>query len=87
MHLVVLNTEIHVINTRQSINLTRAIDKASQMQEWCLLYGYCNIYHLPCNLRELSNDLKKFKSAIKILLLNQSFYLINEYLEWSEERI
>jgi hypothetical protein len=42
--------------------------------------------HLPHNLRELANDYKKFKSAIKNLLLNQPFYSINKYLEWSEER-
>jgi hypothetical protein len=42
--------------------------------------------NLPLNLRVLSNDFNKFKSAINALLLNQSFYSINEYMEWSKER-
>jgi hypothetical protein len=42
--------------------------------------------NLPLNLRKLSSDFKKFKSAINNFLLNKSFYSINEYMEWSKER-
>jgi hypothetical protein len=44
------------------------------------------ILNLPLKLRVLSNDFNKYKSAINALLLNQSFYLLNEYMEWSKER-
>jgi hypothetical protein len=43
MHLFVINTEIHTINTRQSISLHLPSEKADQMQKGSLLYGYCNI--------------------------------------------
>jgi hypothetical protein len=43
--------------------------------------GIAVFNRLPRNLKELSSDYIKFKSAIKNLLINQSFYSINEYLE------
>jgi hypothetical protein len=42
--------------------------------------------HLPRDIRELSYDVKKFKSVIKKFLLKESFYSINEYLEWSAKQ-
>jgi hypothetical protein len=81
-----LNTEIHVINTRQSINLHVPLIELAECKNGVYYMGIVIFNHLPCNLRELSNDYNKFKSAIKNLLLNQSFYSINEYLEWSEGR-
>jgi hypothetical protein len=42
--------------------------------------------HLPPDIRELSNDAKKLKSVTKNFLLKESFYSINEYLEWSVKR-
>jgi hypothetical protein len=38
--------------------------------------------HLPRDIRELSYDVKKFKLVTKNFLLKESFYSINEYLEW-----
>jgi hypothetical protein len=73
MHLFVLNTAIHVINTRQSINLHMPSIKLAKCKNGVYYMGIVIFNHLPRNLRELSN-----------LLLNQSFYSINEYLEWSK---
>jgi hypothetical protein len=42
--------------------------------------------HLPHNVRELSNDVKNFKLVTRNFLLKESFYAINEYLEWSVKR-
>jgi hypothetical protein len=42
--------------------------------------------HLPRDIRELSYDVKTFKSVIKIVLLKESFYSVNEYLEWSAKQ-
>jgi hypothetical protein len=83
MHLFVLNTEIHVINTRQSINLHVPSIKLAKCKNCVYYMGIVIFNHLPRDLREFSNEYNKF---IKNLLLNQSFYSINKYLEWSEER-
>jgi hypothetical protein len=66
MHLFVLNTEIHVIKTRQSINLHVPSIKLVKCKNGVYYMGIVIFNHLPCNLRELSNDYNTFKSAIKI---------------------
>jgi hypothetical protein len=82
MHLFALNTEVHVINTPQSINLHVPSIKLTKCKNGVYYMGIVIFNHLPRNLRELPSDYIKFKSAIKNLLLNKSFYSINEYLEW-----
>jgi hypothetical protein len=39
--------------------------------------------HLPCDIRELSYDVKKFKLVTKNFFLRESFYSVKEYPEWS----
>jgi hypothetical protein len=41
---------------------------------------------LPRDIRDLSYDVKMFKSVIKNFLLKEFFYSINEYLEWSAKQ-
>jgi hypothetical protein len=38
--------------------------------------------HLPWTIRKLSNNVEKFRIATINFLLKESFYSINEYLEW-----
>jgi hypothetical protein len=59
------------------------ISKIDEVQKGCVLYGYNNFNHLPRGIRELLYDTKKFKTVTKNFLLKESFYSINEYLEWS----
>jgi hypothetical protein len=59
MHLFVLNTEIHVINTWQSINLHVPSIKLAKCKNGVYYMGIVIFNHLPRNLRELSNDYKK----------------------------
>jgi hypothetical protein len=42
--------------------------------------------HLPRDIKELSYDVIRFKSVITNFLLKESFYSINEYLEWSAKQ-
>jgi hypothetical protein len=65
MHFV-LNTEIHVINTRQSINLHVPSIKLAKCKNGVYYMGNVLFNHLPRYLRDLSDDYKKFKSATKI---------------------
>ncbi|PNF31336.1 hypothetical protein B7P43_G10907, partial [Cryptotermes secundus] len=86
MHLFALNAEIHVINTRQSTSLHVPLINLAKYKNSVCCMGIKIFNNLPHNLRKLSSDYKKFKLAINNFLLNQSFYSINEYLEWSKER-
>jgi hypothetical protein len=85
-HLFVLNSEIHVINTQQGINLHIPLINLAKYKNGVYCMGITIFNNLPLNLWILSNDFNKFKSAINALLLNRSFYSINEYMEWSKER-
>jgi hypothetical protein len=77
MHLFVLNTEVHIINTQQSINLHVPSIKLAKCKNGFYYMGIVIFNHLPCNLWELSSDYIKFKSGIKkftfkpILLFNK----------------
>jgi hypothetical protein len=45
-------------------------------------YSGIRIYNnLPQNIRNLQNDIIKFKQALKMFLLTGSFYSLNEYYE------
>jgi hypothetical protein len=48
--------------------------------------GIVLLNHLPCNIRELTNDVRNFKLVTKNFLSKESFYSINEYLEWPVKR-
>jgi hypothetical protein len=66
MYLFVLNTEVHIINTRQIINLNVPSIKLAKCKNGVYYMGIVIFNHLPRNLRELSSDYIKLKSAIKI---------------------
>jgi hypothetical protein len=38
--------------------------------------------HLPHNIKNLSRNVKQFKSALKKFLLRGSFYTLEEYFGW-----
>jgi len=42
--------------------------------------------HLPHHLKALTNDLKCFKSTLKRFLCHHSFYSLNEYYTYKEDR-
>jgi hypothetical protein len=52
MYLFVLNTEIHIINTRQSINLHVPLIKLAKCKNGVYYMGIVIFNHLPRNLRE-----------------------------------
>jgi hypothetical protein len=70
MYLFVLNTEVHIIYTQKSINLHVPTIKLAKCKNGVYYMGIVIFNHLQRNLRELSCDYIKFKSAIKNLLLN-----------------
>jgi hypothetical protein len=86
MHLFVINTKIYTINTRQSINLHLPSVRLTKCKKGVYYMGTEISNHLSHNIRELSNDVNNFKLVTKNFLLNESFYSINEYLDWSVKR-
>jgi hypothetical protein len=79
----VSSSEIYTINTRQSINLYLPSVNLSKCKHGPYFMGIKIFNHLPRDIRKLLYDVNKFKVAIKIFFLKESFYSINEYFEWS----
>jgi hypothetical protein len=68
VYLFVLNTEVHIINTWQSINIHIPSIRLAKCKNGVYYMGIVIFNHLLRNLRELSSDYIKFKSAIKIYI-------------------
>jgi hypothetical protein len=79
------NSEIHDINTRYNYNLHLPSTNFTLVQKG-VLYSGSRIYnHLPLNIKILSNDVKRFKSALKSYLIEHTFYSLDEYYQLTAE--
>jgi hypothetical protein len=73
------NYDIHNIQTRQKVDLHMPSSKIILSQKGV---HYCEskiFNHLPSFIKDLSNDMKSFKIALKNFLMINSFYTLDEY--------
>jgi exonuclease III len=77
------NSEVHPINTRHKLDLFIPTVKLSKYQKGAYYSGTKIFNQLPQNIKSLSGDIKKFKTALKKFLLLGSFYTLKEYAEWN----
>jgi hypothetical protein len=74
MDIYKFNSSIHSISTRQVSHLHFSTNKSAKVQKG-VYYSGIRIYNkLPHSIRNLSNDIIKFKQALKRFLLTGSFY-------------
>ena len=77
------NSTFHSINTRHCSDLHQPPVKLTKVQKG-VYYSRIKVFNcLPNNIKSLSNDVRKFKLALKAFLLDGSFYTIQEFFEWS----
>jgi hypothetical protein len=74
---------IHGINTRQGSHLHFPTNKLAKVQKGVYYSGIRIYNNLPLSIRNLQNDIIRFKQALKRFLLTGSFYSLNEYYEWN----
>ena len=75
------NSEVQAINARHTSDLYPPSIK--KLQKGVYKYsGIKGFNHLPQNIKNLSWNMKKFKLALKRVLLMGSFYILDEYLDW-----
>jgi len=82
-HLFYTNNEIHIYKTR---NLHRPIANLSEFNKGAYISGIKVFNHLLQYIKALTNDHKYFKSTLKRFLYHHSFYSMNEYYEYKEDR-
>ena len=73
------NSEIRDLNTRFSYNLHLPSTNLTLVQKGVLYSGSKIYYHLPSNIKVLSNDAKHFKSILKSYLTEHMFYSLDEF--------
>jgi len=77
------NSMFHSINTRHCSDLHQPPVKLTKVQKGVYYSGIKAFNCLPNNIKSLSNDVRKFKLALKAFLLDSSFYTIQEFFDWS----
>ena len=85
-HLFDTNNEIHKYKARNKNNLHHPIANLSKFSNGAYISGIKVFNHLPQYIKALTNDHKYFKSTLKRFLYHHSFYSMNEYYEYSEDR-
>ena len=82
LNLFKLNSTFHSINTRHCSDLYQPPVQLTKVQKGVYHSGIKVFNCLPTNIKSLSRDVKKFKSALRMFLLEGSFYTIQEFLNW-----
>jgi len=76
------NSEVHSFNTRSNYDLHIPVANLAVFQKG-VCYAGIKIYNLlPPTLKQLPYDILKFKAALKIFLLTNSFHTLDEYYSW-----
>ena len=78
-HLFYTNNEIHKFKTRNNNNLHRPTANLSKFNKGAYISGIKVFNHLP-------QYIKYFKSTLKRFLYHHSFYSMNKYYEYKEDR-
>jgi hypothetical protein len=78
----VTNSAIHGIHTRQGLDFHYPTCKLTKVQKEVSFTGIRIFNNLPHSIKNLSEDINKFKYSLKIFLQVGSFYSLDEYYEW-----
>jgi hypothetical protein len=85
-HLFTPNNELHKYEARNNTNLHLPTVNITKFNKGPYISGSKAFNHLPQHIKILANDMKSFKSSLKRFLYHHSFYSIEEYYEYNEEK-
>lgn len=83
--LFITNDNVHKILTRSKDDLHLPMANLSVFQKGVYFSGIKIFNNLPNEIKQTSNDIRKFKNALKSFLLENSFYSLSEYYNWKEK--
>jgi len=75
------NSEFHNLNTRYNRNLHLPSTNLTSVQKGVLFSGSKICNYLPSNIKDISDDAKRFKSALKNYIIEYSFYSLDEFYQ------
>ena len=80
------NNDVHKYSTRAHGNLHVPIINTARFKKGAYISGIEIYNHLPQSIKNLANDEKSFKLALKRFLDQHSFYSIDEYFQYREDK-
>ena len=80
------NNEIHKYKTRNNTNLHLPTVNITKYYKGPYVLGLKAFNHLTLHIKSLANDTKSFKSSLKRFLYHHSFYSIEEYYKYNDDR-
>jgi len=81
-YLYKMNVENHNFNTRCKINLYPPISNVTKFQKGAYYFGIMIFSQLPANTKCLTNDLERFRIALKMFLSSNAFYTLEEFFNY-----
>jgi len=85
-HLFIANKEIHDYKTRSCANLHLPSVNITKFYKGPLCFGFQS-NRLLNRIKVFANVMKCFKLSLKIFLYHHSFYSIDEYYEYNEDKV
>jgi hypothetical protein len=85
-HLFTPNNEIHKYKTRNNTNLHLLTVNITKFYKGPYILGSKAFNHLPWHIKILVNDMKFFKISLKRFLYHHSFYSVEEYYEYNDDK-
>jgi hypothetical protein len=76
------NSSVHSLNTRHKSDLHPPSTKVNKYKKGVYYSGIKIFNYLPQKIKDLSWNIKKFKSALKKFLSIGSFYTLDGYFDW-----
>jgi len=78
------NAELYTINTRNSHNVHFPLPHLMKYQKGVHYAGIWLFNHLPTSIKNTANDTEMFKKVLKKFLMDNSFYHIEELINFRE---
>ena len=82
-HLFKANMDVHNYETRNKTNLHQPSANLAKYYKGPYYFGIKVFNCLPADIKELSDDIKCFKNALKRFFHLHSFYSVEEYFNYN----
>jgi len=81
------NNKIHKYKTRNNTKLHLPTVNITKYYKGPYILCLKAFNHLPQHIKNLANDMKSFKTSLTRFLYHHSFYSIEEYYEYEDDKV
>jgi hypothetical protein len=80
-----VNTEVQEINTRHKLDFHVPSVRLTRIKKGLYYSGITLFNSLPLRMKQAAQDVKKCKYALKVFLIGNSFYSVEEYFNLNDK--